>query len=307
MNIERLSLDQLRVFVQVADSGSFLAAARKLARAQSAVSYAIASLEDQLGVMLFDRSGYRPQLTDPGVALLADARQVLDHVDSLQVRANSYARGQELEVALAVDVFFPTGCLVDLLRRFRDAFPAVTVRLEIEALGAVAERVLDGRAMLGILGTLPTTPPNLLRITLPSVRLVAVVAPHHALAQVKGRISEKLLSQQTQLVLSDRSELTARQDFSVHSRLTWRMSDLGTKHALLRAGMGWGNMPLHVVRDDLDAGRLVTITTTHHPPQGAELPVQCVYKPDHKAGPALSWWLDSLAELKTLEGTEKSH
>jgi DNA-binding transcriptional LysR family regulator len=301
MNIERLSLDQLRVFVQVADSGSFLAAARKLARAQSAVSYAIATLEDQLGVTLFDRSGYRPQLTDPGVALLADARQVLDHVDSLQVRANSYARGQELEVALAVDVFFPTGCLVDLLRRFRDAFPAVTVRLEIEALGAVAERVLDGRAMLGILGTLPTTPPNLLRIALPNVRLVAVVAPRHALAQVKGRVSEKLLSQQTQLVLSDRSELTARQDFSVHSRLTWRMSDLGTKHALLRAGMGWGNMPLHVVRDDLKAGSLVAIATPHHPPQGAELPIQCVYKPDHKAGPALSWWLDSLAELKTLE------
>ncbi|MFX7731805.1 LysR substrate-binding domain-containing protein, partial [Acinetobacter baumannii] len=89
--------------------------------------------------------------------------------------------------------------------------------------------------MLGILGTLPTTPPNLLRITLPSVQLVAVVAPDHPLAKVKGRISEKLLQQQTQLVLSDRSELTARQDFSVHSRLTWRMSDLGTKHALLRA------------------------------------------------------------------------
>lgn len=172
MNIERLSLDQLRVFVQVADSGSFLAAARKLSRAQSAVSYAIATLEDQLGVLLFDRSGYRPQLTSPGVALLADARQVLDHVDSLQVRANSYARGQELEVSLAVDVFFPTDCLVDLLQRFRVAFPAVTVRLEVEALGAVAERVIDGRSMLGILGTLPTTPPNLLRITLPSVQLV---------------------------------------------------------------------------------------------------------------------------------------
>lgn len=223
MNIERLSLDQLRVFVQVADSGSFLAAARKLARAQSAVSYAIASLEEQLGLLLFDRSGYRPQLTAPGEALLADARQVLDHVDSLQVRASSYARGQELEMALAVDVFFPLDCLVDLLQRFRAAFPAVTVRLEVEALGAVAERVIDGRAMLGILGTLPTTPPNLMRITLPSVRLVAVVAPHHPLAKVKGRIAEKMLLQQTQLVLSDRSELTARQDFSVHSRLTWQI------------------------------------------------------------------------------------
>ena len=162
MNIERFSLDQLRVFVQVADSGSFLGAARVLVRAQSAVSYAIGVLESQLNVALFDRSAYRPQLTSAGKALLRDARQVLDQVDSLQVRANAFSQGLELEVALAVDVFFPTDCLVALLRRFRDAFPAVTVRLEVEALGAVAERVMDGRAMLGILGTLPTMPPNLL-------------------------------------------------------------------------------------------------------------------------------------------------
>lgn len=302
MNIERFSLDQLRVFVQVADSGSFLGAARTLARAQSAVSYAIGTLESQLNVALFDRSGYRPQLTDAGEALLRDARQVLDQVDSLQVRASAFSRGQELEVALAVDVFFPTDCLVDLLRRFRDAFPAVTVRLEVEALGAVAERVIDGRSMLGILGTLPTTPPNLLRVTLPSVMVVGVVSPQHPLAAVKGRIPDKLLAQQTQLVLSDRSELTARQDFSVHSRLSWRMSDLGTKHALLRAAMGWGYMPEHVVKDDLKSGKLVRILTSQHSPEGMALPIQCVYRPDYRAGPALSWWLDSLAGLKTLDG-----
>jgi len=300
MNIERFSLDQLRVFVQIADSGSFLAAAKTLARAQSAVSYAIGALESQLNVALFDRSGYRPQLTDAGAALLRDARQVLDQVDSLQVRASAFAHGQELEVALAVDVFFPTACLVDLLRRFRDAFPAVTVRLEIEALGAVAERVIDGRSMLGILGTLPTTPPNLLRVTLPSVMVVGVVAPEHPLAALKGRIPDTLLAQQTQLVLSDRSELTARQDFSVHSRLSWRMSDLGTKHALLRAGMGWGYMPEHVVKDDLASGKLVRVLTGQHPPGGMALPIQCVYRPDYRAGPALSWWLDSLAALTTL-------
>lgn len=300
MNIERFSLDQLRVFVQIADSGSFLAAAKALARAQSAVSYAIGALESQLNVALFDRSGYRPQLTDAGAALLRDARQVLDQVDSLQVRASAFAHGQELEVALAVDVFFPTACLVDLLRRFRDAFPAVTVRLEIEALGAVAERVIDGRSMLGILGTLPTTPPNLLRVTLPSVMVLGVVAPEHPLAALKGRIPDTLLAQQTQLVLSDRSELTARQDFSVHSRLSWRMSDLGTKHALLRAGMGWGYMPEHVVKDDLASGKLVRVLTGQHPPGGMALPIQCVYRPDYRAGPALSWWLDSLAALTTL-------
>jgi DNA-binding transcriptional LysR family regulator len=162
----------------------------------------------------------------------------------------------------------------------------------------VAERVIDGRSMLGILGTLPTTPPNLLRITLPSVQLVAVVAPDHPLAKVKGRIGKApAAANPAGAVGPQRAHRPP--GFSVHSRLTWRMSDLGTKHALLRAGMGWGNMPLHVVKDDLATGAWSasapsTIAT------GAELPIQCVYKPDHPAGPALSWWLDSLAALTAL-------
>ncbi|MFC5473314.1 LysR family transcriptional regulator [Paraherbaspirillum soli] len=301
MNIERLSLDQLRVFAQVADSGSFLAAARALARAQSAVSYAVTTLENQLGVALFDRSQYRPQLSEAGKELLRDARQVLDQVDALQARASAYAQGQELEITLALDVFFPTAALVGLLQGFRAAFPGVTVRLEIEALGAVAERVLDGEAMLGILGTLPIVPAHLLHISLPTVLLVGVAAPSHPLAQVTGRVPERLLAQQVQLVLSDRSALTANQDFSVHSSLSWRMSDLGTKHALLRAGLGWGYMPRHVVADDLAAGRLVTIRTGAHPPAGLALPMQCIYRPDHRVGPALSWWLDALAQLTSFD------
>ncbi len=301
MNIERLSLDQLRVFAQVADSGSFLAAARALGRAQSAVSYAVGTLENQLSVPLFDRSSYRPRLTAAGIELLRDARQVLGQVDAMQARAAAYAQGQELEITLAFDVFFPTTALVALLADFRVAFPGVTVRLEIEALGAVAERVIDGEAMLGVLGTLPIVPPNLLHVSLPSVLLVGVVSPAHALAQIQGRIPGHVLERQVQLVLSDRSALTANQDFSVHSSLAWRMSDLGTKHALLRAGMGWGYMPRHIVADDLASGRLVTIVTTAHPPEGAVLAMQCVYRPDREAGPALTWWLDALARLTTFD------
>lgn len=301
MNIERLSLDQLRVFAQVADSGSFLAASKALARAQSAVSYAISTLEGQLGLPLFDRSSYRPQLTAAGIELLRDARQVLDQVDALQARAAAYAQGQELEITLALDVFFPTTALVALLGDFRLAFPGVTVRLEIEALGSVAERVIDGEAMLGVLGTLPIIPPNLLHVSLPTILLVGVVSPNHALAQFSGRIPGHVLEQQVQLVLSDRSALTANQDFAVHSSLSWRMSDLGTKHALLRAGLGWGYMPQHVVADDLASGRLVRIQTAGQPPQGAAMPMQCVYRPDREVGPALSWWLDALSKLTTFD------
>jgi DNA-binding transcriptional LysR family regulator len=64
--IGSLSLDQLRVLVTIADTGSFSAAGRALGRAQSAISQIIASLEGAQGVSLFDRSGHRPRLTDIG-------------------------------------------------------------------------------------------------------------------------------------------------------------------------------------------------------------------------------------------------
>lgn len=113
-----------------------------------------------------------------------------------------------------------------------------------------------------------------------------------------------MLSHETQLVLTDRSELTASKDFSVHSTLVWRMSDLSTKHMLLRAGMGWGYMPEHVIEEDIVSGKLVRIQTTQHPPEGLALPMQCVYSSDYRAGPAVSWWLDALAALTALDGNQ---
>src|SRR5882724_7492057 len=72
--IEALSLDQLRMFIAAAETGSFSAAGRKLRRAQSLVSQTVATLETQLDVKLFDRAKKYPQLTGEGQALLVEAK-----------------------------------------------------------------------------------------------------------------------------------------------------------------------------------------------------------------------------------------
>ena len=140
----RPTLDQIEVFLCVVEEQTFSAAARRLRRAQSAVSYAIKSLEKQLDVELFDRSGHLPRLTPAGAALHADAREVELGVARLSQRARGIAGGTEAELTLAVDVFLPTGPLIDALRAFRGEFPLVGLRLFSEALGAVAQLVLDG-------------------------------------------------------------------------------------------------------------------------------------------------------------------
>lgn len=100
-------------------------------------SYGIAALERQLGVTLFHREGSRrPELTEAGVALLADARAVADEADGLVARARGIRQGLETKVALAVDIIAPSKMLAGVLRDFQQAVPTVNLRLHVEALGA---------------------------------------------------------------------------------------------------------------------------------------------------------------------------
>src|SRR3982751_2657548 len=153
--LDGVSLDQLRTFIAAVDEGSFSAAARRLNRVQSAVSGWVSSLEGQIGVVLFDRSGRYPKLTPEGVLLLADARNIVSGVDTLKARAKLMASGLEAELSVVVDVFFPTDAVSATVKAFAEKFPFTPLRLFVEGLGAGYQPILDGRCSLGILGALP--------------------------------------------------------------------------------------------------------------------------------------------------------
>lgn len=286
------TLDQLRVLLAVADAGSFSAAARRLNRAQSVVSYTIANLEAQLGLTLFARGHRRPVLTEAGRAVLADARRVACIMEDLRARASGLNGGLEAEVALVVDVMFPTEPLVAALEAFARAFPTVGLRLQIEALGGVVQQVLAGACGLGISGPMGIRADGLERRLIRHIDLIPVVAPGHRLAQLPPPLPEAAFQDHTQLVLSDRSQLTEGQDFGVLSARTWRLGDLGAKHALLCAGLGWGNMPEHMVRDDIAAGRLVRLVPVVAP--AYRFPLLLIHRAAAPPGPAAQWLAERL-------------
>src|SRR5271168_4141383 len=93
--LDGVSLDQLRAFIAAVDEGSFSAAARRLRRAQSAVSELVSNLEAQIGVQLFDRTERYPKLTPAGALLVADARSVVANVAVLKSRAKGISGGLE--------------------------------------------------------------------------------------------------------------------------------------------------------------------------------------------------------------------
>ena len=292
--LDGVSLDQLRTFIAAADEGSFSAGGRRLRRAQSVVSQTLANLETQLGVKLFDRSSRSPVLTSQGVALLAEARAVVSGMDVFKARAKGLSDGLEPELSVVVDVMFPLGHLTDAVAAFQEKFPATPLTLHVEALGAVLQPVMEGRCAFGVMGSLPTAPPQLTRERLLVVKMLFVASPTHPLALLKGPIPARVLAQHRQLVLTDRSELSQGKDFGVFSANTWRLADLGAKHAFLRAGLGWGGMPVGAIETDLANGSLVKIGIEDIPDANLVMAMSAAFRTDTPPGPAGRWLIERL-------------
>jgi DNA-binding transcriptional LysR family regulator len=289
-----LSLDQIEVLLSVVECGSFSGAGRALNRAQSAITYAIQRLEEQVGAPLFNREAYRPVLTEAGRALLPQARRIVAEVQAFRVQATGISGGLEPELTLVLDSMFPIQHVLPLLKAFRGRFPSVPPRIYVESLGAAAGLVIDGTCDLGLMPTVFSMSEILQQWTLFPTELQPVAAPTHPLAQISGVIDAALMADHVQLVLTDRSGLTGTRDYGVLSSMTWRLGDLGAKHAMLLAGLGWGSMPVHMIADDLVQGRLVPLQPEqwHGRAVRPVLEMCCAHRTDAPLGPAARWFLE---------------
>ena len=254
--LDPLTLDQLRIFLAVADEGSFSAAARKFARAQSAVSQSIASLEGQLRVPLFDRSAKTPKLTPAGAALAKDARRLLEGALALKRRAACIAAQVEPELVFAVDAIFPHEPLIASLKALRQKFPDVPVSIFTESLGGSEQRLRDDVAQFAIFPMPLSGTGDLIADFLAPIDVVAVVSVDHPLAKEPEPIAREALEPHVQLVLTDRTPLTQNFSGGIVSHHIWRFADLSTRLEFLLAGFGWCRMPLHLVKSPIADGRL---------------------------------------------------
>ena len=197
--MDALTLDQIQIFLAIVDEGSFSKAAKRLNRAQSAVTYGIQKLEAQIDMPLFDRTAYRPTLTEAGRTLLLRARRIAEETNAFRDSAKSLASGLEAELTIVLDSMFPMHAVVDALKAFAERFPTVPPRVYVQPLGAATEPLLNGTCMIGLLQFIFTDLPVLKRFHLLTVDLIPVVAPHHPLAALDGPIETHVLQRHVQL------------------------------------------------------------------------------------------------------------
>jgi DNA-binding transcriptional LysR family regulator len=295
------SVEHLLVLLAVAETGSFTAAAKRLGRATSAVSYAIDALEELLGVSLFDRGmARRPKLTPEGEPLVFEAKAVARSIEGFRERAKGLRSGLESEVSLVVDSMFPSERLVAVLVDFGRIFPTVPIRLLVRTLSGVQQAIRNGDADIGVGGLLHVDSTSLRRIDMGTNRMIPVAAPHHPLA-LPGDPSHLRARDYLQLVLSDQRAGDGR-DYGVVSQTTW-VGDVALKHKLLLAGIGWGGMPEPMVRADIQSGRLVQLDVPEY--RTGDSPLLVMFKSETQPGPPGLWLIERLlASFPAIKGQE---
>ena len=284
------NLEQLRLFVGVAEMRSFSALARRLGRAQSAVSGAIALLEADLGVLLFERSsGRQPRLTPAGAALLEEARAVLQQCERLEGRALGLARGEESRLRLALDEAMPYPPVLASLGALAEAFPSLEVQLASGGQGDVARKLLERQADLGLLFHLEQMPRALERQRLGGIEMVTVCGANHPLAG-EAAVGLRELAGHRQLLMTPQGNRYPGGE-QLGPRV-WQADSFYVMAELVSRGLGWAWLPRHVVDYPTYRGLLVELASDWRPPP---LVVELVRRRDEAPGPAARWLADCLA------------
>ncbi len=268
--LDNVTINQLRAFVAVCDQGSFSGAARKLRRAQSAISHATKALESAFDVELFERNTRKAQLSAAGRSLLPDARAVISRTEEMKNRAGAIAKAGVPQVSLAVDAYFPRAHLVGCLRTLQAEFPTAAINLRITTMQGGENLVLEKVCALAVaIADVPEVNPDAIeRRWLREAQMVTVCASSHPLASTPAPIPKDEFGRHVQIVVTDNQRGADQTQHGVAGKRQWLVNDLGAKRDLLKAGLGWGHLPRHLVVEDLASGQLVELERRawHLPP-----------------------------------------
>ncbi|HJU76006.1 MAG TPA: LysR substrate-binding domain-containing protein [Gemmatimonadaceae bacterium] len=287
----RVTLDALLVLDAIDRAGSFAAAAEQLYRVPSALSYTIHKLEQDLGVSIFDRSGYRAKLTAAGAQLLKDGREILHLAAQVERKVKDLGAGWETSLAIAVGDVVPRGAVYALLRDFYDTPSHKTTRLQItmEAQSTCWDTLLEGRSDL-VIGA-PEPAPNVEGFrtqTLGEVELALVVPATHPLAFATEPLPSTVFSQ-FRLIRQAAWPFAGSPEASPEDLVT--VDDYDSQVQAIRHGLGVGFLPPFLVQDDVEAGRLVTKVVADAP----KLRLAVAWR-SAGAGQGLEWFIEQLRD-----------
>lgn len=280
------NLEQLRIFIAAAETGSFSAAGRILKKGQSAISISIANLETDLGFDLFDRSFRKPVLTNNGKRLLAYAHSVLLQVEDFDIAAKNIFSGHETSIKIVVDdaIFLPA--LSRVLVEFGNKFPATQVEFFSAVSPEIPEFIEQGKADIGLMFTGGVVQNGVEQVHIGNLPFVSVSSPDYPLAKLDTIGSNQLLPHRQLLLRSSRGSVL--EHFPSMSTEVWTAASFHNIRELVIHGVGWAYLPKHLVDSEIQSGSLARLKLRFEHSNWSPS-VECVIPKHITMGPAFSW------------------
>lgn len=249
----RITLEQWRCLVAVVDEGGYAQAAAALHKGQSSVTYAVQKVEELLDVKAFEIHGRKAALTPTGEMLYRRARVLLDEADGLERAARKTSAGWETEIALAVEVPFPTWLLLRCLDAFGAESPQTRIELYETTLGGTSEAVRERAVDLAIT---PRIPAGFNGEALMPVRFIPVAHPDHPLHKLGREVTLRDLRKHRHLVVRDSGTRRDKRSVTVNVEQRWAVTNMPTSIGAACRGFGFAWFPEEKIRNELREGVL---------------------------------------------------
>lgn len=287
--------DQMHAFVLAAELGSFSAAARRMGKAQSAISTAIANLEIDAGVELFDRRGRNPVLTEEGKALLPHAKGILLGNQEFFSKASSMVEGVEADLCIAIEQGISTRPLMNVFRQFSENFAHVSLELLRPGPNDTATLLKEGRADLGLMTEQESYPMGFQFRGVGHSKLVPVCASSHPLSEL-AQVGFRDLRRYRQLIPRSRSSAAVGQLGERKGTSVWYAESPALIVELVLEGFGWAELPFSVVSEQIRRGSLARLNYAF---QQSDIlkGMDVVWIEQQALGVAAYWIRDRLLEL----------
>lgn len=251
-----MTFDQLLVFQSIVKSGSFKAAAAQLNKTQPAISAAIKKLEEELEVSLFDRSEYRPKLTEWGKVFNEKLQHVMQGMEELEQLSISFRQKEEPEIIVSVDGISINHSMLKTFKVFSDEYPNTKLNLSFDILSETERKILNQEADIGITHFIQNK--SQLEIQpLTSIRMLPVM--NRDLFKQKRIHSEAQLREIDQIVIGDKNESQGVSFGLLEEGKKWRLLDNKFKNEIILAGLGWGHLPEQTIIRELKEKKLVVL------------------------------------------------
>ncbi|ARU05370.1 hypothetical protein CCO03_12340 [Comamonas serinivorans] len=296
-----LTPETLAMVQTIASMGSFAAAARELGLVPSTLTYRVRQLEDQLDVLLFDRSARQAVMTEAGRALLAESERLLTELDAIANRVRRVATGWEPQLTIALDGVIRPGAFLDLCEQFytleAPGGPPTQLRVREEILSGCWLALKRGAADL-VLGAVEmpsdTLGPEITVQVLGDQRFVFCVAPGHPLAQLPTPLTDADLVRHRAVVVADSGSAGQRMSVGLLSgQPTFTVSSLTAKLEAMVHGLGGGFMPEWLVAPALARGELLELPVARRE-RVVRLCMAWRHGHAQAMGKALQWWIAQL-------------